>query len=68
MKSIRTIGIFVILFFAVACIITTVSFSQSNVITLRYSNFMPPGDPQSEIGDQWCKEVEKRTNGRVQVR
>lgn len=35
------------------------------VIKLKYANFAPPGHGLSVLSDQWCKELEKRTNGRV---
>jgi len=35
------------------------------VVTLKYSNFFPTSHANSVIADQWCKEVEKRTDGRV---
>jgi TRAP-type C4-dicarboxylate transport system substrate-binding protein len=34
---------------------------------LTYSNFFPPTHIQSKLAEAWCKEVEKRTNGRVVV-
>jgi TRAP-type C4-dicarboxylate transport system substrate-binding protein len=37
------------------------------VINLRYSAQHPATDPNSQLIEQWCKEVEKRTNGRVKV-
>jgi TRAP-type C4-dicarboxylate transport system substrate-binding protein len=37
------------------------------VIKLRYSNWFAPTHRTSVLTDQWCKEVEKRTNGRVKV-
>jgi TRAP-type C4-dicarboxylate transport system substrate-binding protein len=37
------------------------------VITLKYTNFFPAPHANSIIADQWCKEVEKRTNGRVRI-
>ena len=37
------------------------------VIALKYSNFFPATHANSVIDDQWCKEVEKRTDGRVKV-
>jgi TRAP-type C4-dicarboxylate transport system substrate-binding protein len=40
------------------------AFAQE-VITIRYAHFMPPPTAQAINSDQWCKEVEKRTNGRV---
>ena len=41
--------------------------AQAETITLKYSNFFPPTNQISKLADQWCKEVEKRTNGRVKV-
>lgn len=35
--------------------------------TLTYSNFFPPTHIQSKLAEGWCKEVEKRTNGRVEI-
>lgn len=36
-------------------------------ITLTYSNFFPPTHIQSILAEEWCKEVEKATNGEVKV-
>ena len=36
-------------------------------IKLSYSNFFPPGHIQSQLAQQWCDEVEKRTQGQVVV-
>jgi TRAP-type C4-dicarboxylate transport system substrate-binding protein len=36
-------------------------------IRLSYSNFFPPTHVQSELAEAWCREVENRTNGRVQI-
>lgn len=36
-------------------------------IKLTYSNFFPPTHIQSKLAESWCKEVEKRTGGRVVV-
>lgn len=41
--------------------------AQEKVITLRFSNFFPAPHKNSVIMEQWCKELEKRTNGRVKV-
>jgi TRAP-type C4-dicarboxylate transport system substrate-binding protein len=43
-----------------------VSAEAANV-KLTYSNFFPPGHIQSKLAEAWCKEVEKRTDGRVVV-
>ncbi len=34
---------------------------------LTYSTFFPPTNHQSKLAEQWCKEVEKRTNGKVSI-
>jgi len=34
-------------------------------VKLRYSNFFPPVHPISKLSEEWCKEIDKRTNGRV---
>ncbi len=34
---------------------------------MKYSNFFPVMNRISVLSEQWCKEVEKRTNGRVKV-
>jgi TRAP-type transport system periplasmic protein len=41
--------------------------SQAGTIKLKYASFMPPVHKQSLLSKQWCKELEKRTNGRVKV-
>lgn len=41
--------------------------AQEKVIRLKYANFFPPVHKQSVIADEWCKELEKRTKGRVKV-
>ncbi|MCX5815643.1 MAG: TRAP transporter substrate-binding protein [Proteobacteria bacterium] len=68
MKRFRVFHFFVLLFFVVTCMVATVSFAQEKVITLRYSTFFPVSHQNAVISDQWCKEVEKRTNGKVKVR
>jgi len=36
-------------------------------IKLTYSNFFPPTHIQSKLAQAWCREVEKRTKGKVKV-
>ncbi len=36
-------------------------------IKLTYSNFFPPTHIQSKLAESWCKEIEKRTGGRVKI-
>jgi len=40
---------------------------QAGPVKLTYSNFFPPTHIQSKLAESWCKEVEKRTGGRVTV-
>jgi TRAP-type C4-dicarboxylate transport system substrate-binding protein len=39
--------------------------AQEKVTKLRYSNFFPPMHPNAKLSEEWCKEIEKRTHGRV---
>ncbi len=41
--------------------------TRADSMTLRYANFFPPVHPISKLGEEWGKEVEKRTNGKVKV-
>lgn len=60
-------------FFLVVCVISLIAClmpapsSAADVIRLKYSNFSPPMHGLSVLSEQWCKELEKRTNGRVKV-
>jgi TRAP-type C4-dicarboxylate transport system substrate-binding protein len=67
MKLVRLISLFSALFLIGTCIISIQGFAQEKTITLRYSNFFPVSHKLSQIADQWCKEVEKRTNGKIKV-
>jgi TRAP-type C4-dicarboxylate transport system substrate-binding protein len=40
--------------------------ASENVVKLRYSNFHPAMAPLSKLSEAWCKEIEKRTEGRIQ--
>ncbi len=57
---------------AAACVVmvlaaVAVPSSDAAPIRLTYSNFFPPTHIQSKLADAWCKEVERRTDGRVVV-
>jgi TRAP-type C4-dicarboxylate transport system substrate-binding protein len=41
--------------------------AQQKTITLNYSNFAPATHKTSVLSEEWCKEVEKRTNGLVKA-
>jgi TRAP-type C4-dicarboxylate transport system substrate-binding protein len=49
------------------CLACPPSYAQEKVITLNFANFFPPENRISLFIVQWCKEVDKRTNGRVKV-
>jgi len=40
---------------------------QAGPIKLTYSNFFPPAHIQSKLAEAWCREVEKRTDGKVKI-
>ena len=41
--------------------------SAAGPVTLTYSNFFSPTHIQSQLAESWCREVEKRTEGRVKI-
>jgi TRAP-type C4-dicarboxylate transport system substrate-binding protein len=43
------------------------SYAQERVTTLKFSNFFPATNRISILMDEWCKEVDQRTNGKVKV-
>ena len=53
----------------IVCLVTPLSEgnAQEKVITLTYSNYFPVAHKNNIIAEQWCKEVEKRTNGRIKI-
>ncbi len=40
---------------------------KTEIIELSYTNHFPPTHIQSRLAEAWCKEVEKRTGGRVKI-
>jgi TRAP-type C4-dicarboxylate transport system substrate-binding protein len=40
---------------------------KAEEVKLTYSSFFPATHVQSQLAEAWCKEVEKRTNGKVKV-
>jgi len=41
--------------------------AQEQVVKLKYSNFFGPAHKNGILSGEWCKEVEKRTDGRVKI-
>jgi TRAP-type C4-dicarboxylate transport system substrate-binding protein len=60
----RMLCIFAII--AILGLMLSAPVQAGDAIKLTYSNFFPPTHVQSELAEAWCKEVEKRTNGKVQ--
>ena len=56
-----------VIVFLIISISAAPSFAGDKVITLRYSDQQPITSPSGQIVAAWCKEVEKRTNGKVKV-
>jgi TRAP-type transport system periplasmic protein len=60
---------FLLVFAVSICLVALpgLSSAQQKVITLNYSNFFPAPHKNSQLSEAWCKEIEKRTNGRVKI-
>lgn len=41
--------------------------SVAETVNLTYSSFFPPTHVQSQLAESWCREVEKRTEGRIKI-
>lgn len=57
---------------SLVCVVLALSIFASSgkaaeVIKLSYANFFPPTHKNSIIGAQYCEEIKKRTNGRVEI-
>jgi TRAP-type C4-dicarboxylate transport system substrate-binding protein len=67
MKGRLFIASVVIALFLLPLCVCPSGYAQEKGITLKYSNTFPAANKISAIPETWCKEVEKRTNGRVKV-
>ncbi|MBP6940369.1 MAG: TRAP transporter substrate-binding protein [Syntrophorhabdaceae bacterium] len=59
-----------LLFFAVSiCLISMpdLAAAQQKAVSLNFSNFFPAPHKNSILADAWCKEVEKRAQGKVKI-
>ncbi len=66
MKRSVIAGFVIGLFLLSLCAVTSAS-SAEGVIKLRFTNQFAPSSPNSTIMEAWCKEVTKRTGGKVKV-
>ena len=57
-----------LLFAGLFCAMLTISsHSSAQTINLNYSNFFPAPHANSILAEQWSREIEKRTNGKVKI-
>jgi TRAP-type C4-dicarboxylate transport system substrate-binding protein len=57
---------FVFLFCLLAAALSAYG-QETKVIRLKYASFYPTASSPHVLLEQWCREVEKRTNGRVKI-
>ena len=60
-------AVFLVILFFLSLIVFSIPESIAEVIELRYANIFPPVHKITLLGEEWGKEVEKRTDGRVKV-
>jgi TRAP-type C4-dicarboxylate transport system substrate-binding protein len=60
-------SVFAVLAVFILFSIVPVAQAQQKTITLNYSNILPPTHKISLAAEEWCKEIEKRTNGGVKI-
>jgi TRAP-type transport system periplasmic protein len=63
----RFTAIVVALIFVALVIASSDSVAQQKVFTLNYADYFPATHKQALLVDQWCKEIEKRSGGRIKV-
>lgn len=56
-----------ITFFSFVCLLPFRTYGAGEVATLKISSFFPVGQALTVAMDEWGKDLEKRTNGRVKV-
>ncbi len=68
MKRFARLAVFLVAVSFLALILASAEcLAQQKTITMNYADYFPATHKQAVLVDQWCKEVEKRTNGRVKV-
>jgi TRAP-type C4-dicarboxylate transport system substrate-binding protein len=55
-----------VIFVSVILLVGSFAGSVSAKIKLTYNNYFPPTHMASKMSEEWCQEIEKRTNGEVQ--
>ena len=64
-KQIFSLAVILSVCFTLLVLAAPVIYAET--IKLTYSNFFPPTHVQSQLAESWCREVEKRTDGKVKV-
>jgi hypothetical protein len=68
MRRRMAMKLFIPVLLASLWVLSTAGFSTAQkVVSLNYSNFFPAPHKHSLLAEQWCKEIEKRTNGKVKI-
>ncbi|MFH0977321.1 MAG: TRAP transporter substrate-binding protein [Spirochaetota bacterium] len=64
-RKFNLLCVFIYAMIGIFCISNSVFTEEQKVLKLKYSNFFPPVHPISKLAEEWCKEIEKATGGRV---
>lgn len=67
MKRFLTVSFLAVMLSVGVCFIAGEVLAQDKVISIRFANQFAPGASTTLIAEEWCKEVAKRTNGKVKV-
>ncbi|MCX5810057.1 MAG: TRAP transporter substrate-binding protein [Proteobacteria bacterium] len=68
MKGSTIMKVLMVVMFLSFCVIPVQGYAAGEkVITVKVANWFPVGHKQTPLLESWCKELEKRTNGRVKV-
>ncbi len=63
----RTLTVIGALLLLSAFVFPLMGWAEPDVVTLTYSDFFPATHVNGKMAAAWCKEVEKRTNGKVKI-
>ena len=68
MRKFLVVKLFLVAFIVSVSFLSLPGYSEAQkVVSLNYSNFFPAPHKHSLLAEQWCREVEKRTNGAVKI-
>lgn len=70
MKRHEAVKLFFILLFLTVCFVSHPDLGAAQiqeVITLHYSHFFPAHHKHAVLAEEWCREIERQTGGRVQI-